>query len=282
MKVGFFNSILVGVILIVGCGGGADGEDVLEKSSFQMPIKENTWVRKEAVRKSSDDIAASLSAKGNPVAPTDPTLVAKLKNPVSLSISTKEECIKQAGILDKQRTRVQEGGGIWGAYERVMVAKPYSNYGMQLDSQTNRLVFSLKNICRNSKEVQLDGWGTKMVKRFKNMGKEGFRNHFLNLGEVPGDVDRWVQYAEFAIHSKDRDIPFSKIGESLSRATPLLNLYEELSAMKVDDANLQTFLAKGSSLLSVINESFKTDPQLVTALQDEEIMPFEDLQADGA
>tara|TARA_B100001123_G_C15140703_1_gene959361 strand:- start:47 stop:895 length:849 start_codon:yes stop_codon:yes gene_type:complete len=282
VKARFFYSILIAVILIVGCGGGADGEDVVEKSSFQMPIKENTWVRKEAVRKSSHDIATSVSAKENPLVPTDPALVAKLKKPVSLSINTKEECIKQAGILDKQRTRVQEGGGVWGAYERVMDAKPYSNYGMQLDSQTNRLVFSLKHICRNSKEVQLDGWGTKMVKRFKKMGKEGFKDHFLNLGEVPGDIDRWVQYAEFSIHSKGRDIPFSKIGESLSRAMPLLILYEELSQMKVDDANLQNFLAKGASLLSVINESFKTDPQLVTALQDEEIMPFEDLQADGA
>jgi hypothetical protein len=43
---------------------------------------------------------------------------------------------------------------------------------------------------------------------------------------------------------------------------------------------LQTFLTEGSSLLSVINENFTTDPRMVLALQDEEIHPFEGLKGE--
>jgi hypothetical protein len=59
-----------------------------------------------------------------------------------------------------------------------------------------------------------------------------------------------------------------------------MGLYDDLSQRKVDDATLQTFLAEGATLLSVINESFKSDPQLILALQDENILPFEDIKGE--
>lgn len=280
MQVRYFSSVLLAGILVSGCGGGGDGEDVVEKSSFQMPIKENTWVRKETVRKTKDDFFASAGKKTIEV-PVDSTLADKLKTPASLSINTQEECLQQANSLDETRTEVQKRGGLWGAYERVMKAKPYSDYGMQLDSQTNRLVFSLQHICKNSQEIQLAGWGTATVRRYESMGKEGFRNYFIKLGEVPGDIDIWVRFAEFAIQSKNRKVPYSKIGESLAQAKILVDLYDDLSQRKLEDAStLQTFLTEGSTLLSVINDSFTTDPQLVLALQDEEILPFEGLKGE--
>jgi hypothetical protein len=266
--------------MVTSCGNGVEGEDVVEKSSFQMPIKENTWVRKETVRKTKDDFFSSQGTKSAEVS-VDSALAAKLKTPASISINTLQECLDQANALDKTRHEVQKLGGAWGAYERVMKAKPYSDYGMQLDSQTNRLVFSLQHICKNSQEVQLDGWGTEMVRRFEGMGEEGFRNYFISLGEVPGDIDRWVGFAKFAIQSKGRKIAFPKIGESLAQAKTLVDLYEGLAKRKIEDDNtLQTFLTEGATLLSVINESFKTDPQLVLALQDEAIIPFDDIKGE--
>ena len=271
--------VLVG-ILISGCGGNVDGEDVVEKSSFQMPIRENTWVRSETVRKTKDDFFSSGGKKTAEV-PVDSALATKLKIPAPLSIKTQQDCIQQANALDKIRTAVQKSGGVWGAYEREMKAKPYSDYGMQLDSQTNRLVFSLQHICKNSKKVLLGGWGTETVRMFESMGQEGFRNYFIKLGEVPGDIDRWVRFAEFAIQSKNRKISFSEIGESIAKAKTLIDLYKGLSQRKiVDDSSLQTFLTEGSTLLSVIKESFTTDPQLALALQDEDILPFEGLKGE--
>ena len=162
-----------------------------------------------------------------------------------------------------------------------MKAKPYSDYGMQLDSQTNRLVFSLQYICENSQEIQLGGWGTDVVHKFESMGKEGFRNYFISLGEVTGNIDRWVRFAEFVIQSKNRKIPYSKIGKSLAQAKTLVARYEDLSQRIIEDgSSLQTFLTEGSTLLSVINESFMNDPQLVLAIQDEEILPFDDIKGE--
>jgi hypothetical protein len=276
----FLHSVILAMLLVTGCGGGVEGEDVVEKSSFQMPIKENTWVRKETVRKTKDDFFSSKGKKSAEV-PIDSALAAKLKTSASLSINTLQECSQQANALDKIRTEVQKRGGVWGAYERTIKAKPYSDYGMQLDSQTNRLVFSLQHICKNTQEVQLNGWGAETVRRFESMGKEGFRSYFISLGEVPGDIDRWVRFAEFAIQSKGRKIPFSKVGTSIAHAKTLVDLYDDLSQRKIEsDSTLQTFLTEGSTLLSVINDSFKNDPQLVLALQDEAIFPFEDIKGE--
>ena len=119
------------------------------------------------------------------------------------------------------------------------------------------------------------------MRKFESMGKESFRNHFLDLGEAPADVDNWMRFAEFSIQSKNRKIPYSNISESLAKAQPLVDLYEDLSQRKIDDdTTLQTFLTEGASLLSVINENFTTDPRMVLALQDEEIYPFEGLKGE--
>ncbi|MBC8286536.1 MAG: hypothetical protein H8E42_03580 [Nitrospinae bacterium] len=274
----YIRAVVVMLVMVTGCGNGVDGgEDVVEKSSFQMPVKENTWVRKETVRKTKSDMFSSTDKAVS----VDPALAAKLKKSAVLPIKTQQECSDQANALDKRRIEVQERGGVWHAYERDVKAKPYSNYGMQLDSQTNRLVFSLKHICQNAQEVRLGGWGTQTVQRFESMGKEGYTNYFINLGEVPGDIDRWVRFAEFAIQGRDRNIPYSEIGESLGQAKGLIALYDDLSQRKItDDATLQTFLSEGATLLSVINESFASDPRLVLALQYEKLFPFEDIEGE--
>ncbi len=275
MKVLCLYSVLVVGFLVSGCG---EGEDVVEKSAFQMPVKENTWVRKETVRKTKDDFFAASGEKSAEVS-VDSTLVAKLKKTATLSVNTEQECVEQANALDKKRTAVQKRGGLWHAYERVMEAKPYSDYGMQLDSQTNRLVFSLKHLCQNAHEYRLDGWGAATVQSFESMGKEGFRTHFLFLGNAPADVEKWVRFAEYSIQHRSRNVAYSKIGESLAQAKTLIDLYESLWQRKVEgDTALKTFLTEGASLLSVINDSFTTDPQMVLALKDEAMLPFEDLK----
>ncbi|MBT5377371.1 MAG: hypothetical protein HOL15_11195 [Nitrospinaceae bacterium] len=277
MKALCFCSVLVMGLLVSGCGGG-DGEDVVEKSSFQMPVKENTWVRKEMVSKSKEDFFASVGKKGPEVA-ADAVLLAKLKSPAKLTVNTQAECVEQAEILDRRRIAVQKRGGAWHAYEKVAEAKPYSNYGMQLDSQTNRLVFSLKHLCINAHEFRLDGWGQSTVKSFESLGKEGFRKHFLFLGNAPADVEKWVRFSEYSIKHRGRKVAYSKIGETLARAKTMIDFYEGLSQSKIEgETSLKTFLTEGSSLLSVINESFTTDPQMVLALADEAMLPFEDLK----
>jgi hypothetical protein len=272
--------VIIMLVMVTGCGNGVDGEDVIHKSSFQMPVKENTWVRKETMRKTKADVFSNSKNTVAKVA-VDLALLAKLKEPSMLPISTQQECSELANGLDKTRTEVQERGGVWHAYERDVKAKPYSNDGMQLDSQTNRLVFSIMHICKNAKGLRLDGWGTKTVQRYERMGKEGYINYFINLGEVQGDIDRWVRFAEFAIKSRERNVSYSAIGKSVNRAQRALGLYNDLSQRKItDNTSLRKFLTEGATLLSAINESFTNDPRLILALQYEETFPFEDIEGE--
>ena len=249
--------------------------EAAQDEPMQMPFKENTWVRKEEIKKTK----SFMFSTGEKLAlPIDDRLIKKL-NTISTSnssINSEEECLSQANALDKRRMVVQKRGGAWHVFERVAEAKNYSDYGMQIDSQLNRLVFSLKHICRGAKGMPLDAWGTNKVEELKRHGKEKMRKSYIDLGNPPADVDIWVAYAERALESRKRNIPYSEISESILRTENLVNLYEELSLRKVDEASLNTFYSDASTLLDVIKNSLKSDPRVALAIEEDNLLPIDD------
>ena len=249
--------------------------EAAQDEPMQMPFKENTWVRKEEIKKTKSTM---FSADEKLALPIDDRLVKKLNtiSTSSSSIKSEEECLLQANALDKRRMVVQKRGGAWHVFERVAEAKIYSDYGMQIDSQLNRLVFSLKHICRGAKGMPLDAWGTNKVEELKRYGKEKMRKSYIDLGNPPADVDIWVAYAERALESRKRNIPYSEIGESILRTENLVNLYEELSLRKVDEASLNTFYSDASTLLDVIKNSLKSDPRVALAIEEDNLLPIDD------
>ena len=257
-------------VLVMSCS-----PEAAQDEPMQMPFKENTWVRKEEIKKTK----SFMFSTGEKLAlPIDDRLIKKL-NTISTSnssINSEEECLSQANALDKRRMVVQKRGGAWHVFERVAAAKIYSDYGMQIDSQLNRLVFSLKHICRGAKGMPLDAWGTNKVEELKKYGKEKMRKVYIDLGNPPADVDIWVAYAERALESRKRNIPYSEIGESILRTENLVNLYEELSLRKVDEASLNTFYSDASTLLDVIKNSLKSDPRVALAIQEDNLLPIDD------
>ena len=257
-------------VLIMSCS-----PEAAQDEPMQMPFKENTWVRKEEIKKTK----SFMFSTGEKLAlPIDDRLIKKL-NTISTSnssINSEEECLSQANALDKRRMVVQKRGGAWHVFERVAEAKIYSDYGMQIDSQLNRLVFSLKHICRGAKGMPLDAWGTNKVEELKKYGKEKMRKVYIDLGNPPADVDIWVAYAERALESRKRNIPYSEIGESILRTENLVNLYEELSLRKVDEASLNTFYSDAATLLDVIKNSLKSDPRVALAIQEDNLLPIDD------
>ena len=257
-------------VLVMSCS-----PEAAQDEPIQMPFKENTWVRKEEIKKTK----SFMFSTGEKLAlPIDDRLIKKL-NTISTSnssINSEEECLSQANALDKRRMVVQKRGGAWHVFERVAEAKIYSDYGMQIDSQLNRLVFSLKHICRGAKGMPLDAWGTNKVEELKKYGKEKMRKVYIDLGNPPADVDIWVAYAERALESRKRNIPYSEIGESILRTENLVNLYEELSLRKVDEASLNTFYSDASTLLDVIKNSLKSDPRVALAIQEDNLLPIDD------
>ena len=263
-------SLSVAGVLIMSCS-----PEAAQDEPMQMPFKENTWVRKEEIKKTK----SFMFSTGEKLAlPIDDRLIKKL-NTISTSnssINSEEECLSQANALDKRRMVVQKRGGAWHVFERVAEAKIYSDYGMQIDSQLNRLVFSLKHICRGAKGMPLDAWGTNKVEELKKYGKEKMRKVYIDLGNPPADVDIWVAYAERALESRKRNIPYSEIGESILRTENLVNLYEELSLRKVDEASLNTFYSDASTLLDVIKNRLKSDPRVVLAIEEDNLLPIDD------
>ncbi|MBL4665518.1 MAG: hypothetical protein JKY23_06185 [Nitrospinaceae bacterium] len=274
--------IILCVVLTGVFTSGCSAEPI-EEAPLQMPFKENTWVRKETLTRSSTQISES-SNKTLPALPVDASLAKKLKT-ISTStpeVNNEQGCLAQANVLDKRRTAVQERGGVWHIFESVMEIKEYTNYGMQLDSQMNRLVHSLKHLCRATKGMPLNGWGREKVEQLQKFGKEKMRQNYIELGDAAGDIDAWIKYAEHAIESKNRNIPFTKVMESISRSANMVTLYEDLSLRKVDGANKQSFYSEASTLLSAINDSFKSDPNIAMAIEDENLLSHTDLEADSA
>ena len=257
-------------VLVMSCS-----PEAAQDEPMQMPFKENTWVRKEEIKKTK----SFMFSTGEKLAlPIDDRLIKKL-NTISTSnssINSEEECLSQANALDKRRMVVQKRGGAWHVFERVAEAKIYSDYGMQIDSQLNRLVFSLKHICRGAKGMPLDAWGTNKVEELKRYGKEKMRKSYIDLGNPPADVDIWVAYAERALESRKRNIPYSEIGESILRTENLVNLYEELSLRKVDEASLNSLYSDASTLLDVIKNSLKSDPRVALAIEEDNLLPIDD------
>lgn len=261
-------------VIIAGVQVLSCSPEAAQEEPMQMPFKENTWVRKETVKKTKSTMFST--GEKLPPLPVDARLVKKLNTVSSLNVSNEEECLAQAGELDRRRMVVQKQGGVWHAFERAAEAREYSDYGMQIDSQLNRLVFSLNHICRGAKGMPLNGWGRKKVEELEKYGKEKMRKIYIELGNPPADVDLWIAYAERGIESRKRNIPYSEIGESISRTENLVDLYEKIYLKEVDDASLSSFLSDASTLLSVIKDSLKSDPRVALAIEEENLLPIDD------
>ena len=274
----FILFVLLTGVFVSGCSA-----EPVDEAPLQMPFKENTWVRKETMTRSSAQIP-EISYETLPALPIDASLAKKLKtiSTSSPEMKNEQDCLAQANELDKRRTVVQERGGLWHIFESVKEIKEYTNYGMQLDSQMNRLVLSLKHLCGATKGMQLNGWGREKVEELQKWGKEKMREKYLALGNAEGDIEIWIKYAEIAIESKKRNIPFSQVRESISRSENMVAMYEELSLRKINKGNKKSFYLEASTLLSAIKDSFESDANIALAIEEENLLSHTDLEADSA
>ena len=201
-------------IFVSGCSA-----EPVDEAPLQMPFKENTWVRKETLTRSSADISET-SYETLPALPVDGSLAKKLKtiSTSSPEVKNEQDCLDQASALDKRRTDVQKRGGVWHIFESVKEIREYTNYGMQLDSQINRLVHSLKHLCRATKGMPLNGWGREKVEQLQKLGKEKMRQKYLALGDAKGDIDLWIKTAyalkaRYALNiaTKDESIAYTEV-----------------------------------------------------------------------
>jgi len=264
------------VTVLFACGGAEEG-----KGPVIQPKKEATWVRTEKVQTTTEEIFSNAEKKLAEI-PINTSLVAKIttKKPGLIVTTDVVSCLDRLESLDLRRTLVQKFGGMWGAFERNVGSKPYSFYGMQLDSNVNKIVFSLRYLCQTSEGVPLNNVAIEFKKLMQDHGREEAVKILLSRGEHPEDIEVFLNYEEFARKIRERKIDFKVINPRLDQAELLIDLYEELSNKSIDEQSTDTFLSNSVTLLKVMNEFLQTDQIMVMALNEDGLVPYHHIDQD--
>ena len=276
IRFAILTGYLVSVTVLFACGGAEEG-----KGPVIQPKKEATWVRTEKVQTTTEEIFSSAEKKLAEI-PINTSLVIKIttKKPGLIVTTDVVSCLDRLESLDLRRTLVQKFGGMWGAFERNVGSKPYSFYGMQLDSNVNKMVFSLRYLCQTSEGVPLNNVAIEFKKLMQDHGREEAVKILLSRGEHPEDIEVFLNYEEFARKIRERKIDFKVINPRLDQAELLIDLYEELSNKSIDEQSTDTFLSNSVTLLKVMNEFLQTDQMMVMALNEDGLVPYHHVDQD--
>ena len=276
IRFAILTGYLVSVTVLFACGGAEEG-----KGPVIQPKKEATWVRTEKVQTTTEEIFSNAEKKLAEI-PINTSLVAKIttKKPGLIVTTDVVSCLDRLESLDLRRTLVQKFGGMWGAFERNVGSKPYSFYGMQLDSNVNKMVFSLRYLCQTSEGVPLNNVAIEFKKLMQDHGREEAVKILLSRGEHPEDIEVFLNYEEFARKIRERKIDFKVINPRLDQAERLIDLYEELSNKSIDEQSTDTFLSSSVTLLKVMNEFLQTDQMMVMALNEDGLVPYHHIDQD--
>jgi hypothetical protein len=276
IRFAILTGYLVSVTVLFACGGAEEG-----RGPVIQPKKEATWVRTEKVQTTTEEIFSNAEKKLAEI-PINTSLVAKIttKKPGLIVTTDVVSCLDRLESLDLRRTLVQKFGGMWGAFERNVGSKPYSFYGMQLDSNVNKIVFSLRYLCQTSEGVPLNNVAIEFKKLMQDHGREEAVKILLSRGEHPEDIEVFLNYEEFARKIRERKIDFKVINPRLDQAELLIDLYEELSNKSIDEQSTDTFLSSSVTLLKVMNEFLQTDQMMVMALNEDGLVPYHHIDQD--
>ena len=160
-------------------------------------------------------------------------------------------------------------------FERSALIKVYSNTGMQIDSNMNKLVFSLRHLCKTAQGVPQNALALKVNALIDQMGKEKTREHYTEVvGEAPEDVELWLKHAEFSKKNVTRKVPYSEIQELILKTQPLIKLYRNLWDRKIDESNKDEFLSDSITLLAVIKTRMANEPRVVMAMKEDTEAPL--------
>lgn len=241
-----------------------------------QPKKEATWVRTEKVRTTKEEVFSSkeeMLAEIPINAPLAEKLVTEYSNPIV--VKDKDSCLNQLDPLNLRRNVVQKAGGVWHVFERNKGSRPYSSKGMQLDSNINKMIFGLRYLCQTSQGVPLDDLAIKLSKLIKIHGREKAEKILIAGGEHKKEAEKLMNYEELARKLSKRKIDFKMIGSRFNQAIRLINLYEKLSNISIDEKSINIFLSDAITLLKVLNDFIETDQIMVMALTEDTLAPFD-------
>ncbi len=271
LKAGMFGGIAL--LLLTACGSDQTTDEPL-----RLPEREKTWVKTEQVDITKDAALAPKTGAAINIPINEDLREELLENrgpAPKTAVKDTDSCLAMLEPLDKTRKFVQREGGAWSMFERSVLIKPYSDNGMQIDSNLNKLVFSLRHLCQTAQGVPQNDLALKVNALIDQMGKEKTREHFIeDVGEAPEDVELWLNHAEFSKKNTTRKVPYSEIQELIRKTQPLLELYKDLLNRKVSESNKDAFLSDSITLLAIIKDRLANEPRVVMAMHEDTEAPL--------
>jgi len=255
----------IALLLLAACGSDQTADEPL-----RLPEREKTWVKTEQVDITKDAALApkDRAAVNIPINEDLHETLIDARGPAPKSaLNDTASCLALLKPLDKMRKFVQREGGAWSMFERSPLIRAYSDNGMQIDSNMNKLVFSLQHLCKTANGVPQNDLAIKVNSIIDQMGKDKAREHFTEVvGEAPEDVELWLNHAEFSKKNTTRKVPYSEIQELIRKTQPLINFYKDLWDRKVDESNKDAFLSDSITLLAIIKSRLVNEPRVVMAM----------------
>lgn len=254
------------VLGLAACGGAEQSQEPLA-----MPPKEKTWVKTEEVEQTREAYLAKMDSAPEKIevdAAYKKTLLTPAAQPQGV-VKDQASCEAAIAPMEEKRKLLQKSGGMWHAFERSPEVRPFSNNGIQLDSNFNKIALALRHLCATADGVPLSPLARHITAVMEQRGREGAREYFLNQGRAPKDVDIWFDYAEYSKTMAERKIRYATVEELIRKTQTLLGEYEQLYSQKVDTANKDAFLVKTKTLLAVINDSLENVPEFALAMKED-------------
>ena len=274
------STIFTAYFIIVGflyaCGISEDA-----KGPVIQPKKESTWVRTEKVKTTKEEVFSGKKKKLAEI-PINISLEKKITiaKTNTTEVTDKASCLDQLNLLDRRRTVVQKAGGMWSAFERNVGTKPYSFNGMQLDSNTNKMIFGLRYLCQTAEGVPLNNVAIEFKKLIKDHGSKETKKILISRGEHLQDIEKFLNYTEIAHKLNDREIDFNLISPLFGRAEILLELYEEISKRRINEKSIDVFLSDSVTLLKVMIDFIHLDQVMSMALNEDAQVPYRHIDQD--
>ncbi len=251
----------------VACGGSEQSQEPLA-----MPPKEKTWVKTESVEQTREAYLAKTDEAPREISIDSSFQQALLKeaaNPKGV-VTDEASCKKTLRPLEEKRKALQRSGGMWHAFERAPDVRPFSNTGMQIDSNFNKIAQAMQHLCATASGVPKSPVARMIAEIIKDKGgHEGAREHLIDMGRDKKDIQIWFDYEAAAEKATTRKVSYETIEGLMRKFQTLLNGYEDLYNREVTAAEKDKYLSQSKTLLAVINDSLVKVPEFAMAMAED-------------
>jgi hypothetical protein len=264
--------VFLSLLSFVTCGATLHAEDSLPE---EMSPREKTWMGEDAEQSRNTFLSKRESTSGKIAIDSSfqKTLLKESNTPKGV-VKDEASCKKTFRPLEEKRKALQYDGGMWHAFERSPEVRPFSNTGMQIDSNFNKVAQAVQHLCATANGVPKSPIARMVADIIKERGgKDGARQYFSDMGRAKKDIEIWFNYEAAAEKATTRTVSYEAIEGLMRRFQTLLTGYEDLYNRKVTAAEKDKFLSQSKTLLTVINDSLVKVPEFAMAQAEEMAEP---------